>query len=248
MVESAKLARRWTVLLAFCLPLTLRGFEQTGDVPFFPSQATVVLLAGLPGDAESEALYREQLQECIDIAVDQAVHRIVILCDAPESIQPPSKTDTKVLKADRNNFQKLPEILSGETNALLVIAWGHGGRQGNVPVFHVRGPRVTPSDFQKLASSLPATNSSWILMFRASGAFAAQLAAPGRLVIASDFESSFNSDPIALSLLLQRLRTRPAISFTRLANDLGKSIKAWYEERHLARTEEPTLWAGTDKP
>src|SRR5258705_8428494 len=106
MVESAKLARWCAALLALSWAFALRGSEQSGDLPFFPSQATVVLLAGLPGDAESEALYREQLQECIDLAVDQAVHRIVILCDAPESIQPPSKTDTKVLKADRNNFQK----------------------------------------------------------------------------------------------------------------------------------------------
>ena len=36
--------------------------------------------------------------------------------------------------------------------------------------------------------------------------------------------------------------------FDELAEAIGKGTVAWYAERNLARTEEPTLWAGKDKP
>src|SRR5438477_2236282 len=128
-------------LLMLCASVAPLRAEQVPGGPFLPPQATVVLIAGLPGDVESETVYREQLQAWMEIAVDHSAQRIIILCDAPESIQPPGKTETKALQADRNNFQKLPALLTGQTNAVIVIAWGHGGRQGSAPVFHVRGPR-----------------------------------------------------------------------------------------------------------
>src|SRR5206468_8521502 len=34
----------------------------------------------------------------------------------------------------------------------------------------------------------------------------------------------------------------------KLAEELGRATAAWYTERRLARTEEPTLWTGNDKP
>ena len=56
----------------------------------------------------------------------------------------------------------------------------------------------------------------------------------------------FNSDPVSMSLLLKLVKTNPKISFAKLAEELGRTTAAWYTERHLARTEEPTLWAGND--
>ena len=74
-----------------------------------------------------------------------------------------------VLKGDRSNFLGLGQRLAGGTNALVVIAWGHGGRQGDTPVLHVRGPRITAADFKALAGQAATGESRWVLMFRGSG-------------------------------------------------------------------------------
>ena len=43
------------------------------------------------------------------------------------------------------------------------------------------------------------------------------------------------------------LRDKPQLPFTELADELGKATEDWYTERHLARTEEPTIWLNADK-
>ncbi len=58
----------------------------------------------------------------------------------------------------------------------------------------------------------------------------------------------FNDDPVGMPLLLKIAKEKPELRFAELAQELGKDTEAWYANRHLARTEEPTLWAGTDKP
>ena len=153
-----------------------------------------------------------------------------------------------LLKAERAGFVKLAETLAGRTNGLLIVAWGHGGRQRDVPVFHVRGPRLTPADFKTLADALPGGESRWILLFRGSGAFAAQLAADQRFILSSERDTMFDSDPVGMSLLPQMARGKPSVSFRKLSEGLGRATTAWYQERNLARTEEPTLWTGTEKP
>ena len=108
-----------------------------------------------------------------------------------------------MLKGDRGNFVSLGHTLAGGTNGLVVIAWGHGGRQGSTPVLHVRGPRITAADFKGLARQAAAGESRWVLMFRGSGAFAAELAGEGRQIIASEGETMFSDDPIGMELLLK---------------------------------------------
>ncbi len=218
-----------------------------GQGSFIPEQATVVLVSSLTGDVESENVYHDQLQAWLEIVAMRNPRRTVVLCDAPESVSLPAKDENKVFKAGRTNFLGLATMLAGETNPVVMIAWGHGGRQGSTPVFHVRGPRLTPADFHAVADKIPAA-SHWILLFRGSGAFASQLAGPGRHVLSSESETMFNSDPVSMSLLLKLVKTNPKISFAKLAEELGRTTAAWYTERHLARTEEPTLWAGNDKP
>jgi hypothetical protein len=260
-------------LWSFLLGLALAAAEPTQRQGLFPPQSTVVLLVGVPGDVESEANYREQLQGWLDIVASsgQAV-RIFVLSDDPQSVTVPAKPDGKsgrqegegianrqspiadprtpvaALKGDRSNFLKVGQTLAGGTNALVVIAWGHGGRQGNTPVLHVRGPRITAADFKGLASKAGTRESRWVLMFRGSGTFASELAGEGRQIIASEDETMFSDDPVGMPLLLKLAKEKPGLSFPGLAEELGKDSEAWYTDRHLARTEEPTLWVGTAKP
>jgi hypothetical protein len=251
----------------------LTAAEPTQRPGLFPPQSTVVLLVGVPGDVESEANYQDQLQGWLDIVANkgQAV-RVFVLCDDPQSVTVPAKPDRKsgqmegegianrqspiadprtpvtALKGDRSNFLKVGQTLAGGTNALVVIAWGHGGRQGNTPVLHVRGPRITAADFKGLAGKAGSRESRWVLMFRGSGTFASELAGEGRQIITSEDETMFSDDPMGMPLLLKLAKENPGLPFPGLAEELGKETEAWYADRHLARTEEPTLWVGTDKP
>ena len=158
------------------------------------------------------------------------------------------RSSVTMLKANRSTFLGLGHTLVEPTNALVVIAWGHGGRQGRTPVLHVRGPRITPADFKDFANRVGARESRWLLMFRGSGSFASELAGEGRQIICSEGETMFNDDPVGMPLLLRIAKEKPELRFADLAQELGKDTEAWYANRHLARTEEPTLWAGTDKP
>src|SRR5205823_3843749 len=125
----------------------LSGFstEAKEDDPFIPPQAAVILMSSLAGDVESENAYRDQLKSWLDILAASKPHQTIVLCDAPESVSLPTTAENKIFKARRTNFLGLAATLAGETNPVVVIAWGHGGRQGNTPVFHVRGPRITPA-------------------------------------------------------------------------------------------------------
>jgi hypothetical protein len=153
-----------------------------------------------------------------------------------------------VLKGDRSSFLSLGAKLADGTNTLVVIAWGHGGRQGNKPVLHVRGPRITKADFKEVARQAAVRESRWVLMFRGSGSFAKELAGDGRQILSSEGETMFNDDPIGMPLLLKIAKEKAELPFQGLAEELGRATEAWYKERNLARTEEPTLWLAADKP
>jgi len=215
----------------------------------FPEKATVVLLAGLPGDIESERTYHDQLQVWLTLleATPTKLERAVVFCDNFEGLKLPVKFPCQVLKAGREEFLGLGKTLAGTTNPVVVIVWGHGGMQGKTPVFHVRGPRLTAEDFKAFARQAAPAESHWILFFRGSGSFASLLAAEGRQIISSEKETAFTSDPIGMALVLKALRADPSISFEALGEELGRATTAWYAERNLARTEDPTLWFGTRK-
>jgi hypothetical protein len=145
----------------------------------------------------------------------------------------------------------LAQSIANDTNTLMIVAWGHGGKQGAKPVLHVRGPRLTPEDFAQLVDRRAASRgmpSRMVLLFRGSGAFARRLAGSDRFVLSSDHETAFRSDPVGMSLLLKLVREHPGDSFEQVAKKLGLATAAWYAERNLARTEEPTLWPGEEKP
>ena len=259
----------WSLLLA----AGWAGAEPAGGRGLFPPQSTVVLVAGVPGDVESEVNYRDQLQSWLDLATGSGqAARVFVLCDDPPAVVLPGNPEGKigaqegvgggsnrasvishpslvtVLKGDRSGFVGLGDKLKGGTNALVVIAWGHGGRQGNKPVLHVRGPRITAADFKAVAGQAATAESRWVLLFRGSGSFAKELAGERRQILSSEGETMFSDDPIGMPLLLKIAKAKAELRFPGLAEELGRLTEAWYQDRNLARTEEPTLWVATDKP
>jgi len=259
--SSLSLARRVffneaVVAVTSCLLLGLctRAAQAASAQPLFPSEATVVLLAGLPGDVESETAYRDQLQSWLEVlAHSLPLRNVFVLCDNPNAVTasaPPLLTNQltsfQVLKASRAAFLGVSQTLASGTNPLVVVAWGHGGKQGSTPVLHVAGPRLTAADFSVLAG--PHRRSHWVLIFRGSGSFARQLAGTQRDILSSEADTMFTSDPVGTALLLKLVRAEPARSFADLAQEFGNAVASWYKDRNLARTEEPTFWAEEQPP
>jgi len=234
--------RFYSGLLVFCASIFLWPKSSAAE-PFTAPGANVLLLSGLPGDLESETYYRDQVRSWLEILQTAAPHSIHLLADSPGDVA--AGIDART--ASRSNFLSVAHLLQGQTNSLIFIAWGHGGKQGSTPVFHVRGPRITIADFGLLATNGP-PESRWLLFFRGSGIFARELATASRQIISSDAEAAFSSDPIGLSLAAKIVRRHPAIEWTMLADELGAGISAWYTDRNLARTEEPALWVGEEHP
>ena len=238
------------LLMMGVLCALLASLKTSCSATFFPTNSTVLLLSGLPGDLESENQFHNQLQSWLDL-LGNAHHKgtLFVFCDAPDRVQLPSELSGKLFKATRQELLEKIPMLSSATNSspLVVIAWGHGGRQGDTPVFHVRGPRLTPDDFLTLGSQFNVP-SFWVLYFRSSGAFASRLKGENRSILSSESETLFNNDPIGMDLLLKLARANPQTSFEALAQRLGRATEDWFHERSLARTEEPTLWEGTSNP
>ena len=147
--------------------------------PFLHSDATYVLLSGLPGGVESESMHRDQLQSWLQILESIHPKQMIVLADSPENVGPDeatTNTSLTVFPSSRSNFLALSSMTS-LSNSLVVIVWGYGGKQGSTPpVFHVRGPRITPTDFTTFAQKTESIESYWLLCFRGSGYFAAKLA------------------------------------------------------------------------
>lgn len=206
--------------------------------------ATVVVLNGLAGDVESERAYEDQMRALLERLArpGSRPQTLVVLTDAPARVVLPSGLEARVDTISRAAVKAL--ALPADA-PLVVFAWGHGGMQGPTPVFHVRGPRVTPDDLAVVVGTRPAR--AW-LFFRGSGGFAARLAGPGRSVFSSDDEVASRSDPIGFERLLDAWRTREDEGFDALAARVGRATAAWYETQGIARTEEPTLRAGTAAP
>jgi hypothetical protein len=214
--------------------------------------ATYVLVAGLPGDLESESTYREQLQSWLEILQGIRPEQIIALTDNPESVRFPTEaTANKSLALysnTRSNFLAVSSLITSSTNPAVIVLWGHGGKQGTTPVFHVRGPRITDADVLAFADKAGSVESLWLLCFRGSGFFAAKLAGAHREIISSDNDTMFNSDPVEMLLMLKLARETPAVSFDTFADSLGRATAEWYKERNLARTEQPTLWLPNQMP
>src|SRR5579859_4650629 len=130
----------WASVLGFAW----RGAAAISTPELFPPGCTVLLLTGVAGDSESENTYQEQLKGWTDLVQSGSEsHKVILLCEHPEALGWPSKPELQLMPANRTNFIQVASALNHATNPVVVIVFGHGGRQGPSPVFHLTGPRLT---------------------------------------------------------------------------------------------------------
>lgn len=211
----------------------------------FPAPGNVAIVVGIAGDSETEKSYEDSLNALLGTfaqASSNKPSRIFLLSDLKTSI--PNGLVVEQLESNRKSFLALSDKVKGVP--LTVFAWGHGGMQGKSPVFHVRGPRLTPDDFAGLAKAA-GEKSDWIMMFIGSGDFARAIRAEGRRVVTSEGSTRFSSDPIGMSLFVRTL-TNASGDLDALGQQFGAATVKYYDERKLVRVEEPTLWLGAGDP
>jgi transglutaminase-like putative cysteine protease len=208
--------------------------------PAFPA-ANVVIVTGIAGDAETEANYEATLGSLIStMAAKPGPPRIILFSDLKFPLAG-LKVETR--PPTREAFLALKTELAGQP--LTAFMWGHAGKMGSKPVFHIRGPRLQPEDLRTLADAA-GPGSQWILSFPGSGLFAQVLCAENRQILTTENESTFETDPVSMSLLPPLLTD--AKTFEELGDTLAGAVSKYYESRQLVRREEPTLWSGTTAP
>src|ERR1035441_4934561 len=80
----------WSLLLG----AGLAGANLADGQGLFPPQSTVVLVAGVPGDVESEENYRDQMQSWLELATGSGqAAGIFVLCDDPQAVTVPGTRD-----------------------------------------------------------------------------------------------------------------------------------------------------------
>jgi hypothetical protein len=134
-----------------------------GRADSFSRAGTVVALAGLPGDMESEQTYRDETQQLLQLLrrPDLAPKQVLLLTSIAPAPGPNDSYALTVLSNDRASFLGLADRLKNSPAPCTFMVFGHGGSQGAVSVFHVPGPRLTPDDFLNVAKAQP--SAAWVL-------------------------------------------------------------------------------------
>jgi hypothetical protein len=213
----------------------------------FVAGGTIVILAGLPGDMESEKNFGDwtlRLLQSLE-RPELAPKKVFLLSSVPPPASLKTGYSLEFLPNDRATFLGLANKLRTAVSPSVFIVFGHGGNEGGTSVFHVPGPRLTPEDFATVAASEP--SSTWLLFFPECGNFAKALQADKRTVLATEADDKvFSEDPISFSLFLNALERESDLN--RLATEWGTATESWYDTRQLARTEEPALWVNNQPP
>lgn len=164
--------RPFRAFLCFFVAVGLMGPASAADDA--AHRATLIVVAGAPGEAEFATQFREQLEAWKKVGAQAGARTVTIGGD-----------DDSAAPADR---ERLRQALAAEkpdgTSELWLVLLGHGTFDGREAKFNLRGPDIAAAD---LASWLkPITRPLAIVdTSSASAPFLAQLAGQGRVVITS---------------------------------------------------------------
>jgi hypothetical protein len=143
----------------------------------------LLIVVGLAGDAEHGELFRKwglTLAEASGrLGVSQ--EQLIYLVDEPEEgnkLVTGGATREEVTKALQTVAAQ-----AGPDDLVFVTLIGHGTFAGGTARFNLRGPDMTPADFDALLNKLPVKQLVFVNTASASGPFLEVLSRPGRTVI-----------------------------------------------------------------
>jgi len=114
-------------------------------------------------------------------------------------------------------------------------------------VFHVRGPRLAPSDFKGLASQAMDGSQDGILMFRGSGGVCEELAGNNGQILSSestDVPPVIDRDGSAVKLA----RAKPDMAVRFVERGIRRATAAWYQRTKPGADGGADAWLDKEKP
>ncbi len=220
-------------------------------------KSRALIVVGLPGDAEHEALfaslagqYRDWLTKTLDF--EPADVRVLFGKEAKEGLAQGPATK----EALEREAAGLKEKLEPE-DRLWVFLVGHGNRDGEQAFFHLPGPDVSARGLAGLFAGLRCREQVFWIMCSSSGRFLKPLSARGRIVVTAtlaDDEDNETEFPEALAAVVKRPAARDGkVSILGLFRQVGAEVQARFESDKRVPTEHALLddngdGAGSEKP
>jgi hypothetical protein len=212
----------WTLLLA-----TLARADDGASA----GSNRALIVVGLPGDSEHEALFRETAGRWKEWLVGKLGFPTVdvrILSGQADSL------GIGDASATRESIAREVEALRKKTSPgdrVWVFVLGHANLDDGHAFLHLPGPDLREDEFAALFRGLVAKEQVFWMTNPASGAFLAPLAAPGRIVVAAT-ERSGEANETEFPHALAEVAARP---LARL--DLDKDGKVSIRELYLATVQ-----------
>ena len=143
----------------------------------------LLIVVGLSGDPEHGKTFSKWGTTLAEASVKLGVapERLVYLADQPaedSTLISGGSTREEITKAI-DSFAKQ----AGPDDVVFVTLIGHGSFDGRTARFNLRGPDLTPADFNALLRKLPTKQVVFVNTASASGPFVEELSGPGRTIV-----------------------------------------------------------------
>jgi hypothetical protein len=174
------------------------------DSPDEPGTRRALILCGLPGDDEHQALFAKTAESIAKALIDKYGFNesaVLVRFGVEARLQLPRSRGLSNIEGIEADVAELKSKLRPE-DTLWVIVIGHGHFDGKHSHFNIPGPDLDERGFGKLFQGLNAREQVFFITTPASGFFLKPLAAPGRVVITAtepDREVNETLFPLALA-------------------------------------------------
>jgi hypothetical protein len=237
------------VCLVLLEPPSLSVGQAPPTVPAATSRALIIV--GLPGDSEHEALFKATAQAWKDWLTGP-------LGFPPDQVRvlsgPMAKDGSGRASSSRESIEREAESLrrrTGPDDRVWVFVLGHANLDDGHAFLHLPGPDLRDDQFAALFKGLTAREQVFWMTTAASGAFLPGLSSPGRIVVAATERSGESNETEFPHALADVIRKPPGlldldkdgkISIQEL---FGSTVDA-VEARFASDTRAPTEHAQLD--
>jgi hypothetical protein len=214
----------------------------------------LLIVVGLAGDAEHGELFRKWGQTLAEASARLGVaqEQLIYLVDEPDE-------DNRLVTggATRDEVTKALQSIAGQAgpdDLVFITLIGHGTYSGGTARFNLRGPDMTPADFDVLLTALPVKQLVFVNTASASGPFLEGLSRPGRTIITATRSGAEQYATLFGGAFVEALTSDVAdadknrrVSVLEAYNHARAEVERAYKREGLLQTEHAMLDDDGDK-
>ena len=188
-------------------------------------KAILLVVVGLAGDPEHAEIFKKWGAAMAAAAKNVGVppDRIIQLGE--------QSTKTDVEGAFGTIAKKV-----GADDVVFVVLIGHGSFDGKVAKFNLKGPDMTPADFNAQLKKLPTQHVVFVDTTSSSGPFAQELAGPGRTIVTATRSGAEQYDTLFAGYFVDAFNSETADADKNHRVTLKEAFD--YAQREVTRTYE----------